>query len=63
MQLYFRRVKLLRRSRWLETIIIPLPPSWFLRAIARRASRGKVGSKSASKYVRKYVVVGTSARE
>lgn len=40
-QLYFRRVKLLRRSRWLKTIIIPLPPSWFLRAIARRASRGK----------------------
>jgi hypothetical protein len=40
-QLYFRRVKLLRRSRWLKRLVIPLPPSWFLRALARRASRGK----------------------
>jgi len=40
-QLYFRRVKLLRRSSWLKTIVIPLPPSWLLRAVARRASRGK----------------------
>ena len=40
-QLYFRRVKLLRRSRWLKSIVIPLPPSWLLRAVARRASRGK----------------------
>ena len=41
MQLYFRRVKLLRRSRWLKSVVIPLPPSWLLRAVARRASRGK----------------------
>ena len=40
-QLYFRRVKLLRRSRWLKSVVIPLPPSWLLRAVARRASRGK----------------------
>ena len=41
-QLYFRRVKLLRRSRiGLNTIIIPLPPSGLLRAVARWASRGK----------------------
>ena len=40
-QLYFRRVKLLRRSRLLRTLTIPLPPSWLLRALARFASRGK----------------------
>jgi len=40
-QLRFRRVKLLRRSRFLRTLIIPLPPSGLLRAIARWASRGK----------------------
>ena len=42
-QLKFRRVKLLRRSRfrWLSTIIIPLPPSGLLRALSRWASRGK----------------------
>ena len=40
-QLYFRRVKLLRRSRWLRALVLPLPPSWLLRALARRASRGK----------------------
>jgi len=40
-QLKFRRVKLLRRSRWLRTIVIPLPPSGLLRAISRWASRGK----------------------
>jgi hypothetical protein len=40
-QLKFRRVKLLRRSRWLSTITIPLPPSRVLRALSRWASRGK----------------------
>jgi len=40
-QLYFRRVKLFRRSRWLNVIVIPLPPSWFLRFLARRGSHGK----------------------
>jgi len=40
-QLKFRRVKLLRRSRWLSTVVIPLPPSRLLRAISRWASRGK----------------------
>ena len=40
-QLYFRRVKLRRRSRFLRSLIIPLPPSGLLRAIARFASRGK----------------------
>ena len=40
-QLYFRRIKLLRRSRFLRTVIFPLPPSWLLRAVARWASRGK----------------------
>lgn len=39
--LRFRRVKLRRRSRLLKTIIFPLPPSWFLRALARWSSRGK----------------------
>lgn len=41
--LKFRRVKLLRRARLslLRTLVIPLPPSWLLRAIARLASRGK----------------------
>ena len=34
MQLYFRRVKLLRRSRWLKSVVIPLPPSWLQRAVA-----------------------------
>ena len=42
-QLKFRRVKLLRRSRFrfFRTLIVPLPPSWFLRGLARWASRGK----------------------
>ena len=40
-QLKFRRVKLLRRSRFLRKIVIPLPPSGLLRALARWASRGK----------------------
>lgn len=40
-QLKFRRVKLLRSSRFFRKLIIPLPPSGFLRAIARWASRGK----------------------
>ena len=40
-QLKFRRVKLLRRSRWLRTVIVPLPPSGVLRALSRWASRGK----------------------
>ena len=40
-QLKFRRVKLLRRSRWLSTVTIPLPPSGVLRALSRWASRGK----------------------
>lgn len=43
-QLYFKRVKLLRptsRLPFLRTITIPLPPSWLLRGVARRASRGK----------------------
>lgn len=40
-QLKFRRVKLLRRSRWLKTIVIPLPPSRLLRALSRWASKGK----------------------
>lgn len=40
-QLKFRRVKLLRRSRFLRTLVIPLPPSGLLRAVARWASRGK----------------------
>ena len=39
-RLKFRRVKLLRRGR-IKAIIIPLPPSWFLRGVARFASRGK----------------------
>jgi len=34
-------VKLLRRSRLFKTIVVPLPPSWLLRAISRWASRGK----------------------
>lgn len=40
----FRRVKLLRRrSRFpfLRSVIIPLPPGWLLRGVARWASRGK----------------------
>lgn len=41
MSLKFRRVKLLRRSKWLKTVIIPLPPSRLLRAVARWSSRGK----------------------
>jgi len=41
MQLKFRRVKLLRRSRWLKTLMLPLPPSGLLRRISRWASRGK----------------------
>ena len=40
-QLKFRRVKLLRRSHWLKTVVIPLPPSRLLRALSRWASRGK----------------------
>lgn len=40
-QLKFRAVKLLRRSRLLKSIVIPLPPSWFLRGVAKLASRGK----------------------
>jgi len=40
-RLKFRRVKLLRRSRLLKTLVVPLPPSWFLRALARWSSRGK----------------------
>jgi hypothetical protein len=40
-RLKFRAVKLLRRSRFLPTIVIPLPPSWLLRGIAKLASRGK----------------------
>lgn len=40
-QLKFRRVKLLRRSRWLKSVVIPLPPSGLLRAFSRWASRGK----------------------
>lgn len=40
-QLKFRRVKLLRRSRWLKSLIIPLPPSGVLRALSRWASKGK----------------------
>ena len=39
--LTFRRVKLLRRSRWLRTLVLPLPPGWLLRTVARWASRGK----------------------
>ena len=39
--LKFRRVKLLRRSRLLKSLIFPLPPSWFLRAVARWSSKGK----------------------
>jgi len=41
--LSFLRVKLLRRARfrWLRTLVIPLPPGWLLRAVARWASRGK----------------------
>ena len=41
--LSFKRVKLLRRSRvrLLRTLVIPLPPGWLLRGIARWASRGK----------------------
>ena len=34
-------MKLLRRSRLFKTIVVPLPPSWLLRAISRWASRGK----------------------
>jgi hypothetical protein len=40
-QLKFRRVRLLRRSRWLRALILPLPPSWFLRGVAKIASKGK----------------------
>lgn len=40
-QLKFRRVKLLRRSRWLKSLIIPLPPSGLLRALSRWSSKGK----------------------
>lgn len=40
-QLKFRAVKLLRRSRLLKSVVIPLPPSWLLRGIAKIASRGK----------------------
>ena len=39
--LKFRAGKLLRNSKFFKTITITLPPSWFLRAIARRASKGK----------------------
>ena len=39
-QLYFRRVKLLRRSRWLKSVVIPLPPSWLQRATDNRKVRG-----------------------
>ena len=43
-QLLFRRVRLLRRSRFprfFGTITIPLPPPWLLRALGRVLSRGK----------------------
>jgi hypothetical protein len=40
-QLKFRAVKLLRRSRLLKSVVIPLPPSWLLRGVAKLASRGK----------------------
>jgi len=39
--LKFKRVKLLRRSRLAKTVILPLPPNWLLRSVARWASRGK----------------------
>ena len=42
-QLIFKRVRLLRRSRLppLRTLVVPLPPGWLLRGVARWASRGK----------------------
>jgi len=41
LQLKFRRVKLLRRSRIFKKLTVPLPPSWLLRSLSRWASRGK----------------------
>lgn len=44
MQLNFRKVKLLRRSRWLlGTITIPLPPPGLLRKIGSLFARRKGG--------------------
>jgi len=43
-QLFFKRVKLLRpgsRIPFLRTIVIPLPPSWLVRSNARRIARRK----------------------
>uniref|UniRef100_A0A7S0JGZ7 Plastid lipid-associated protein/fibrillin conserved domain-containing protein n=1 Tax=Calcidiscus leptoporus TaxID=127549 RepID=A0A7S0JGZ7_9EUKA len=39
--LKFRRVTLLRRSRWFKTLVFPLPPSFVLRAAARWGSKGR----------------------